>query len=53
MRRLLLLVAILIIAAIAALYRWLLVDLPHPDQLYRRASAPSTNIFDRHGVLLY
>ncbi|HFB52346.1 MAG TPA: penicillin-binding protein, partial [Anaerolineae bacterium] len=53
MRRFFLLIAILILAAGTAVYRWLLVDLPHPDQLYRRASAPSTNIFDRNGVLLY
>lgn len=31
----------------------LLVDLPHPDALYHYASAPSTNIYDRHGTLLY
>lgn len=53
MRRLIFVLVILILAAIFAVYRWLLVDLPHPDQLYRRASAPSTNIFDRNGVLLY
>ncbi|RMF03752.1 MAG: penicillin-binding protein, partial [Chloroflexi bacterium] len=33
--------------------RRLLVDLPHPDLLYRYAAAPSTKIFDRHGTLLY
>ena len=53
MRRIFLLVAILILAAGIAVYRWLLVDLPHPDQLYQHASAPSTNIFDRNGTLLY
>ncbi|RME42986.1 MAG: PBP1A family penicillin-binding protein, partial [Caldilineae bacterium] len=44
-----------LIAAVAATLvgRALLVDLPHPDQLYRRTAAPSTNIYDRHGVLLY
>lgn len=33
--------------------RWLAVDLPTPDQLYERAAAPSTRIYDRHGRLLY
>jgi len=32
---------------------WLMVDLPSPDQLYQRATAPSTRIYDRHGRLLY
>lgn len=35
------------------LWRWLAVDLPSPDRLYERASAPSTRIFDREGRLLY
>ncbi len=33
--------------------QWLLVDLPHPDELYQYTTAPSTKIFDRHGTLLY
>jgi 1A family penicillin-binding protein len=33
--------------------RRLLVDLPHPDELYHYTSAPSTKIVDRHGTLLY
>jgi len=32
---------------------YLLVDLPQPDQLYQYVSAPSTNIYDRNGTLLY
>jgi 1A family penicillin-binding protein len=36
-----------------AIQRWLLVDLPRPDQLYQYTSAPSTKIYDRHGALLY
>jgi len=31
----------------------LLDDLPSPDQLYQRAAAPSTRIYDRQGRLLY
>jgi 1A family penicillin-binding protein len=42
-----------ILAAIAAVQHWLLVDLPQPDELYDYTSAPSTKIFDRHGRLLY
>ncbi len=38
---------------IAGLYAWLIVDLPSPDELYQRRSAPSTRILDRHGRLLY
>jgi 1A family penicillin-binding protein len=56
MKRLKLLSAILFaIFAITAglIYRYLLVDLPRPDELYQYASAPSTNIYDRNGVLLY
>lgn len=37
----------------AAAQHWLMVDLPHPDELYHYTSAPSTKIFDRHGTLLY
>ncbi len=33
--------------------KWLLVDLPHPDELYHYTTAPSSKIFDRHGTLLY
>ncbi|HMR68531.1 MAG TPA: biosynthetic peptidoglycan transglycosylase, partial [Anaerolineae bacterium] len=47
------LAVIAILAAIAAIQHWLLVDLPHPDKLYDYTSAPSTKIFDRHGRLLY
>ncbi len=42
-----------IVLILLALWRILLVDLPHPDQLYHQTSAPSTNIYDRHGTLLY
>ncbi|MEM7028320.1 MAG: transglycosylase domain-containing protein [Chloroflexota bacterium] len=46
--------AVLLMVILASLvYQYLLVDLPHPDQLYHRTSAVSTNIFDRNGVLLY
>jgi len=41
------------LAAVAAGQQWLLVDLPHPDELYQYTTAPSTKIFDRHGTLLY
>jgi 1A family penicillin-binding protein len=47
-------VAILISLALSvAVQHWLLVDLPHPDELYRYTTAPSTKIYDRHGRLLY
>lgn len=46
-----LLLALLVGMALAD--RWLLVDLPSPDQLYQYTSAPSTKIYDRHGTLLY
>ncbi len=47
-------IIILSLALLAFVFwRWLWVDLPHPDQLYQRAGAPSTNIFDRNGTLLY
>jgi 1A family penicillin-binding protein len=39
--------------AVVGMVRWLAVDLPSPDRLYERASAPSTRIYDRHGRLLY
>jgi len=45
-------IALALTVALAAA-RWLLVDLPRPDQLYQYASAPSTKIFDRNGALLY
>jgi hypothetical protein len=41
------------LAVVVAVDQWLLVDLPHPDQLYQHTSAPSTKIFDRNGTLLY
>ena len=44
---------LVIILTASLVQRYLLVDLPRPDQLYRHLSAPSTNIYDRHGVLLY
>ncbi|MCG3211415.1 MAG: Monofunctional biosynthetic peptidoglycan transglycosylase [Anaerolineae bacterium] len=44
---------LLITAAGVAVNRWLLVDLPHPGELYQSTSAPSTKIFDRNGTLLY
>ncbi len=47
----LLCLVILIIAVL--IQQWLLVDLPHPNELYQHATAPSTKIFDRHGTLLY
>ncbi|PWH17610.1 MAG: penicillin-binding protein [Ardenticatenia bacterium] len=36
-----------------AVWRWLAVDLPSPEHLYRYTSAPSTRIYDRNGRLLY
>lgn len=38
---------------VAVIQQWLLVNLPHPDELYQYTTAPSTKIFDRHGMLLY
>lgn len=47
-------IAILAVLALAiSIQRWLLVDLPRPDELYQHISAPSTKIYDRHGTLLY
>ncbi|MEA3341324.1 MAG: transglycosylase domain-containing protein, partial [Chloroflexota bacterium] len=43
---------LLTLAALGTL-RWLTVDLPSPNQLYERAAAPSTRIYDRNGRLLY
>ncbi len=37
--------------AVVGMVRWLVVDLPSPDRLYERASAPSTRIYDRRGRL--
>ena len=45
--------AILLTLALVGMVRWLVVDLPSPDRLYERATAPSTRIYDRHGRLLY
>ncbi len=56
MRYIKLIAGILILTVAIAtglVYRYLLVDLPQPDQLYQYSSAPSTNIYDRNGVLLY
>ncbi len=44
---------LVILAGSALVDGWLLVDLPHPSELYRYTSAPSTKIYDRHGTLLY
>ena len=44
---------ILMVLTILGLARWLVVDLPSPNRLYERATAPSTQIYDRHGRLLY
>ena len=44
---------VLLVLTAAGVFRWLTVDLPSPDRLYERASAPSTRIYDRHGRLLY
>ncbi len=34
-------------------YVWLFAGLPSPDELYNRAAAPSSKIYDRRGQLLY
>jgi 1A family penicillin-binding protein len=44
---------ILMVLTVLGLARWLVVDLPSPNRLYERAAAPSTQIYDRHGRLLY
>lgn len=44
---------LILIGTLWGVYAWLAVDLPSPDELYRRRSAPSTRILDRHGQLLY
>jgi len=47
-------VAILVVlASVVTIQQWLLVDLPHPSELYQYTTAPSTKIYDRHGTLLY
>jgi len=43
----------LLITSAIAIYQWLLVDLPDPNQLYQHTTAPSTKIYDRNNVLLY
>ncbi|MCK4449963.1 MAG: transglycosylase domain-containing protein, partial [Anaerolineae bacterium] len=45
--------AILLTLVAAGVVHWLVVDLPSPNRLYERTSAPSTRIYDRHGRLLY
>jgi membrane peptidoglycan carboxypeptidase len=45
--------ALLSTLAAGVVVRSLLVDLPSPDRLYERATAPSTRIYDRNGRLLY
>jgi 1A family penicillin-binding protein len=54
-RRLNVLLGSLLILAglLGAVYAWLAVDLPSPDELYQRRSAPSTRILDRNGRPLY
>ena len=44
---------LIILILIVVIQQWLLVDLPHPAQLYQYTTAPSTKIYDRHGTLLY
>ena len=34
-------------------YAWLVTGLPSPEELFQRRSAPSSQILDRHGRLLY
>jgi 1A family penicillin-binding protein len=46
-------IILVLLVVMAMVDRWLLVDLPHPDQLYQYTSAPSTKIYDRHGTPLY
>ena len=48
-----LLILLLILAAGAALYGWLVVDLPSLETLPERLAAPSSRILDRNGRLLY
>jgi 1A family penicillin-binding protein len=42
-----------VMVLVIVVHQWLLVDLPHPNELYQHTSAPSTKIYDRHGTLLY
>ena len=44
---------LVLVGLLGAVYAWLAVDLPSPDELYQRRSAPSTRILDRNGQLLY
>ncbi len=49
-----LLIAILVLTAAGwGIYAWLFVDLPSPDELPKRAAAPSSKIYDRNGQLLF
>ncbi len=49
----LLLILLLPVAVAAALYGWLVVDLPSLETLPERLAAPSSSILDRNGRLLY
>ncbi len=52
--RFLLLISIIILLVVGStLYAWLIVDLPSFHDLYGKAIAPTTKIYDRHGRLLY
>ena len=42
-----------LLLAVAALYQWLLADLPPIDSVELRATRPTTQILDRNGKLLY
>jgi 1A family penicillin-binding protein len=46
-------VVVALVLGVVFVARRLLVDLPDPAQLYQRATAPSTKIYDRRGTLLY
>lgn len=45
--------SLILVGLLWAVYAWLAVDLPSPDELYQRRAAPSTRILDRRGQLLY
>src|SRR4029078_91317 len=49
----LLILIILAAAAIGALYMFLLKDLPSPTNLSQTTASYSSQIYDRHGTLLY
>ncbi len=51
--RVLLILGVILLLAAGGTIRWLSVDLPSPDRLYERTTAPSTRIYDRNGKLLY